>query len=248
VSRTRIVFFIILALYITIIAVTLATNLAGVRFLRVLFIGSTVFSAGVILLDFLGIFGEHHGDTAGDVTAGHIDGVVGHVGHDADAGDAAHGETADHAASDDGHEGEGSAQHNHAAATPILSVLTYLRLFVYFCMGSGPVGWIALATGRSPLTSLLMGAAVGVLAVFLAQAFFRFQRHDTDSQLRAPELVGRHATVIVPLDDKTMGKVRIQVGLMVTEQYALAARSGASFSSGAEVLVTSVTDECIYVR
>jgi membrane protein implicated in regulation of membrane protease activity len=87
-----------------------------------------------------------------------------------------------------------------------------------------------------------------VLAVFLAQAFFRFQRHDTDSQLTGADLVGQRATVIVPLDDKTMGKVRVQVGLVVTEQYALAAHAGAAFQTGDEVMVASVTDECVYVR
>lgn len=89
---------------------------------------------------------------------------------------------------------------------------------------------------------------MGVVAVFLAQAFFRFQRHDTDSQLRAVELVGQRALVIVPLDARNMGKVRVQVGLSVTEQYALAAHADASFPVGAEVVIASVTDECVYVR
>ena len=85
-------------------------------------------------------------------------------------------------------------------------------------------------------------------AVFLAQAFFRFQRQDTDSQLTSADLVGQTGTVIVPLDDKTMGKVRILVGPVVTEQYALAAHPGAAFKNGDQVMVSSVTDECVYVR
>ena len=93
-----------------------------------------------------------------------------------------------------------------------------------------------------------MAAPVGVVAVFLAQAFFRFQRHDTDSQVRGAELVGQRATVIIPLDDKTMGKVRIQVGPVVTEQYALAAQPARRFDNGDEVMVASVTDECVYVQ
>lgn len=253
-SRTRAIFFAILALYLTVIAVTLAANVVASRFLSGLFIASTIFAAGVVLLDFSGLLGEHHGDTAGDVTAGHIGddltgGDGGHIGdvHDVgfdhpDAHDIGH-DAADHAA-----EGQPPVAPHHAVAAPVLSVLTYLRLFVYFCLGFGPVGWIALATGRQPLLSLGLAAGVGVAAVFLAQAFFRFQRHDTDSQLRTAELVGQRAAVIVPLDDKTMGKVRVQVGLSVTEQYALAARAGASFRTGDEVVITSATDECVYVR
>ena len=127
-------------------------------------------------------------------------------------------------------------------------MLTYLRLFVYFCLGFGPMGLVALASGRSAATSLLLATPVGVVAVFLAQAFFRFQRSDVDSQLASSDLVGRAATVIVPLDDKAMGKVRILVGQVVTEQYALAARPGAAFNNGDQVMITSVTDECVYVR
>jgi membrane protein implicated in regulation of membrane protease activity len=133
-------------------------------------------------------------------------------------------------------------------AGAILSALVYLRLFVYFCLGFGPMGLAALATGRSAIASLLLAIPVGVAAVFLAQAFFRFQRQDTDSQLTSADLVGQTATVIVPLDDGTMGKVRILVGPVVTEQYALAARPGAAFKNGDQVMVSSVTDECVYVR
>ena len=123
-----------------------------------------------------------------------------------------------------------------------------MRLFVYFCLGFGPMGLVALATGRSAIASLLLAIPVGVAAVFLAQAFFRFQRQDTDSQLTSADLVGQTATVIVPLDDKTMGKVRILVGPVVAEQYALAAHPGAAFKNGDQVMVSSVTDECVYVR
>ena len=148
--------------------------------------------------------------------------------------------------------GDHSGQTHHGpdqqGAGPILSALSYLRLFVYFCLGFGPMGWVALATGRSAFASLLFAIPVGVAAVFLAQMFFRFQRQDTDSQLTSADLVGQTGTVIVPLDDRTMGKVRILVGPVVTEQYALAAHPGAAFKNGDQVMVTSVTDECVYVR
>ena len=148
--------------------------------------------------------------------------------------------------------GDHSVQTHHGldqqGAGPILSALSYLRLFVYFCLGFGPMGLVALATGRSAIASLLLAIPVGVAAVFLAQTFFRFQRQDTDSQLTSADLVGQTGTVIVPLDDKTMGKVRILVGPVVAEQYALAAHPGAAFKNGDQVMVSSVTDECVYVR
>ena len=42
--------------------------------------------------------------------------------------------------------------------------------------------------------------------------------------------------------------MRILVGPVVTEQYALAAHPGAAFKSGDLVMISSVTDECVYVR
>jgi membrane protein implicated in regulation of membrane protease activity len=259
-NRTRIIFFGILAVYLGIVATALALDIASSNLLWQIFIGSTVFSLGVVLLDFLGILGGHHGgDTAGDVTAGHFAGdhdVGGHLdtGHIAGHVDAGHAPAGDSGAGHDAGQapahpsGEASPASSQQSAAPILSALTYLRLFVYFCLGFGPMGLVAMASGRSPLTSLLLAIPVGVIAVFLAQAFFRFQRRDIDSQLASADLVGQAATVIVPLDDKTMGKVRIQVGPVVTEQYALAARPDAAFENGDRVMVTSVTDECVYVR
>jgi membrane protein implicated in regulation of membrane protease activity len=250
-SRTRTVFFIFLAIYLAIIVAALALGIASTQFLQQIFIASTVFSVGVVLLDFFGVLGGHHsGDTTGDVTAGHLGdhlggdhsgadsgGAVGHATENADAGHVAvnHAGPAHHAPGEQG-------------AGPILSVLSYLRLFVYFCLGFGPMGLVALATGRNALASLLVAIPIGVAAVFLASAFFRFQRQDTDSQLAGADLVGRAGTVIVPLDDRTMGKVRILVGPVVTEQYALAAAPGAAFKNGDPVVISSVTDECVYVR
>jgi membrane protein implicated in regulation of membrane protease activity len=241
-SRTRTIFFIFLAIYLAVILAALALGIASPAFVRLIFIASTVFSVGVVLLDFFGVLGGHHGgETSGDVTAGHLGGdhtaadLVG-VGHP-DTG---------HATGDQ----SGPMHHgpDQQGAGPILSALSYLRLFVYFCLGFGPMGLVALATGRSAIASLLLAIPVGVAAVFLAQAFFRFQRQDTDSQLTSADLVGQTGTVIVPLDDKTMGKVRILVGPVVAEQYALAAHPGATFKNGDQVMVSSVTDECVYVR
>ena len=227
-SRTRTIFFIFLAIYLAVILAALALDIVSTDFVRLIFIASTVFSVGVVLLDFFGVLGGHHdGETSGDVTTGHVF-------------------SGDHA------QGDHSVETHHGldqqGAGPILSALSYLRLFVYFCLGFGPMGLVALATGRSAIASLLLAIPVGVAAVFLAQTFFRFQRQDTDSQLTSADLVGQTGTVIVPLDDKTMGKVRILVGPVVAEQYALAAHPGAAFKNGDQVMVSSVTDECVYVR
>jgi hypothetical protein len=129
----------------------------------------------------------------------------------------------------------------------VLSVLAYLRYIVYFCLGFGPTGWVVMATGRSAPSSLIWAVPAGAVAFGLAYAFFRLQRSDTDSSLHSKELQTRSATVIVPLSHKTMGKVRVQVGMSVTDQYALAAEPDAQFEKGESVWISDVTAECVYV-
>jgi len=246
-SRTRIVFFAILAICLILIAASLAFQLLAERALLQLFVGAAIFGVGVVALDFLGILGGHH-DTAGhdlaagDASAGRFD--AGHGGDHGHAGDHTAGHAPPHHP-DAAHAANGRDQ---SSAAPVLSMLTYLRLLVYFCLGFGPAGWASLATGQGPLLSLAIATPVGLAAFFLAQAFFRFQRRDTDSQLTGGDLLGATATVIVPLDAATMGKVRIQVGLSVTDQYALAADPEAHFAAGDPARVVKVTDECVYVR
>lgn len=238
-SRTRIVFFVVLAAFLGLIAIALAVEVFNAQVARQIFIAATVFSAGVVLLDLLGVLGGHEGD------AGHIDGDTAlALDHAEDGGD---GNDAGDTGNDDG------ADHDHAYmhaghAAPILSVLTYLRLLVYFCLGFGPTGWVGMASGWSPLLSLALAAPVGLAAVLLAQAFFRFQRRDTDSQIAREELLIAEATVVVPLDHDTMGKVRIKSGLNVTDRFALAAEPGKQFAKGEPVRIVRVTDECVYVR
>ncbi len=254
-NRTRLIFYLALAVVLLVLAGSLAEHVLNDRTLLRIFITTTVFGVGVVLLDFTGLLGHHGDDTAGDIghvgadAGGHDFGghdVGGHAGGDGhaggvhDAGHMAHGEHADD-------HGNGRAAAGQSAA-PVLSVLTYLRLLVYFCLGFGPAGWIGLAGGLGALGSLALAAPVGVGSLFLARAFFRFQRKDTGAVAPEAELLGEHATVVVPLDHATMGKVRVQAGLEVTDLYAIAADEGARFDHGADVRIVQVTDECVQVR
>jgi membrane protein implicated in regulation of membrane protease activity len=234
-NRTRIVFFSVLLVFLAIVAVSLGTRLISEGSAMQLFVACTVFAVGVVTLDFLGILG-HEGDgdggdglDMGEVHAGDDLAMDGHDIHDA------------------GHDGGHDSDHGHHGHSPVLSVLTYLRLLVYFSLGFGPTGWVGMATGRSALVSLVLASAMGVLALMVAQAFFRFQRSDTDSSLGRDDLLMAEATVLVPLTSEAMGKVRVQVGMSVTEQYALAAQPGARFAKGERVQITRVTDECVFV-
>ena len=202
------------------------------------YIGCTLFSVTITVLDFLGFLGGNQdsgGDAGGDSSDDGADSGSTRFDTDLPGDEALAGKVS--------HESV-----PHTGKVAVLSVLSYLRSLVYFCLGFGPTGWVAIAMGNSAVQSLLWAAPAGVAAFALAHAFFRFQRTDTDSSLHSEELFFQQATVIVPLTHDTMGKVRVQVGMSVTEQYALAAKPDARFEKGETVRVANVTDECVYVE
>ena len=92
-----------------------------------------------------------------------------------------------------------------------------------------------------------MAIGMGAISLVLAQWFFRFQNSNVDSSLTKRDLIKEEATVTIPLTDSMMGKVRIKVGMSISEQYALSSIPGREFKRGDTVYVTRVTDECVYV-
>ncbi len=131
---------------------------------------------------------------------------------------------------------------------PVLSFLRWLRTLVYFCLGFGPFGLAAGAFGSGPVGSLVWSLAGGVSMSVLARLFFRFQRTRLDSSLHDEELLMEPGTVIVPIAAGSMGKVRVLFGQSVTERYARAEDSSEEFASGEQVVISRITQQCVYVR
>ena len=183
-----------------------------------LYLFMTVFSVGVMAVDMLGLFDTGDSDT-GDFSA-----------DDASADDASAHDT------------------STGAPGPLLSVLRYVRIGIYFALGFGPVGLLAEWTGASPLGTLAWAIPGGVISAYLARLFFRFQQRDVNSQVRESELLLERAQVIVPLSNKNMGKVRIKMGQLVMERYALAEDEWDSFNVDDQAEIVRVTDECVYIR
>lgn len=182
-----------------------------------LFWFTAIFGVGVTLIDLLGLLGSGGQAVGGD------DGSA--------AGDGAGGEGA----------GEGSG------GAPVLSFLRYVRTAVYFCLGFGPFGLASTAFGSGPVGSLIWALAGGSAVAVLARLFFRLQRTDLDSSVKEEELLFEQATVIAPITDGGMGKVRISLGQSVAERYALAENPEERFAVDARVQVAQVTDRCVYV-
>ena len=131
---------------------------------------------------------------------------------------------------------------------PLLSLLRYLRIGIYFALGFGPVGLVAEWTGASALGSLAWAIPGGVVSAWLARLFFRFQQEDVDSRIPEDQLLLERAQVIVPLSNTNMGKVRVTLGQSVMERYALAEDEKDSFQTNDQVEIVRITDDCLYVR
>ena len=143
---------------------------------------------------------------------------------------------------------QGSGAHDSGGGAPVLSFLRWLRTLVYFCLGFGPFGLAAGWFGSGPVGSVLWSLAGGVSMSVLARLFFRFQRTRLDSSLHDEELLMEPGSVIVPIAAGGMGKVRVLFGQSVTERYARAENGSDEFASGDRVVISRVTEECVYVR
>ena len=149
---------------------------------------------------------------------------------------------------DSGEGGSDDRGSDQGAGSPVLSFLRWARTLVYFCLGFGPFGLAAGAFGSGFGGRLAWSLAGGAATAVLARLFFRFQRTRLDSSLQDEELLLEPATVIVAIAAGGMGKVRVHFGQSVAERYARAEQSDQEFAVDDRVIVSQVTDQCVYVR
>ena len=224
------------------------------------YIGAAVFGVGVTLVDLFGLLGDHDGSHDG--ASGHeADGQVEDGGGDAGGdGDHAGGESppepdstsaaaGDHdAAEATDHDGSVTGHDRTDRRSALLGLLTVVRSVIYFCLGFGPVGWFALATSGSAVTSLYWSVPVGVAALFGTRALRRFMRRELNSQIASSELLMERGVVTVSIGAGELGRVRIKLGDVYVERFARAAAKETAIHTGTSVRVTDVSDECVYVE
>ena len=275
-NRTRTLFFALIAIMLGVLAFSLNAQIINSAALMQIYIAASILAVGIVVIHMLGLLGQQHGDEGsaydsdGGDDGGHDGGDAGDhgFGHDAASGlsevdtpdgggldlDYAGGDDAIGSHSDGGDDGDTvhlhDVEHDSVATGrgPVLEAIRYLRMFVYFCLGFGLVGLALLATDRTAQASLIFASVAGVGTVLLARTFYRFQPRDTGEVMSDDELLLEQGAVIVPLDHKNMGKVRIQIGMQVHEPYALAAHEGEKYARGDMVRVIKVSDESVYVE
>jgi len=203
------------------------------------YIAATVFGVGITFIDLLGLIGSHDGDQSDAVGGDHDSTDDGAVDHD---GSAEHeGENAEHEGSIAGHD-------RPVRRGVVLSILTVLRNLIYFCLGFGPVGWFAVATGTSGVGSLIWSAPVGVVALIGTRVLRRFMRRELNSEVSESELLMEKGEVIVSIGQGELGRVRIRLGDIYVDRFARASRPDATIHVGAQIRVTEIAEDCVYVE
>jgi len=151
------------------------------------------------------------------------------------------GEGHDHVAADDDGGGE-------EVGGGILSALRYFRTFLYFCAGFGPTGLVAGLFGYATWPRLGWGLGAGVAAALVARALYRLQHNKLDSSVAPHELLAERAVVTIPILQGQMGKVRLRLGPVVVERFAIAADPHDAFERDAVVQIIEVRDDCVTVE
>ncbi|MFP4375920.1 MAG: hypothetical protein ACLFP4_02650 [Spirochaetales bacterium] len=195
-----------------------------------LYIGATVFGAGITLIDLMGVLGGEQADGEADAD-GEIDG-------DADAADDAGGE---HPPSVLGHD-------RRRPGDRILALLSLLRTLVYFCLGFGPVGWFAVATGEALGATLAWSFGAGVVVLIGAKILRRLLRSELSSSIKESDLLFERGSITVTIMPGRLGKARIKLGNAYIDRYARATDAEARITTGTEVQVVELGPDGIVVE
>jgi hypothetical protein len=149
-------------------------------------------------------------------------------------------------AGDDG--GDANDAGGEEAGGGMLSVLRYFRTFLYFCAGFGPAGWVAGLFGYGTWPRLGWGLGAGIVSALVARALFRFQSQELDSTVSPHELLAERAVVTIPIPKGQMGKVRLRMGPVVVERFAIAADPHETFERDEVVQIIEVHHDCVKVE
>ena len=150
----------------------------------------------------------------------------------------------------DADDGDGDADDagGEEAGGGILSALRYFRTTLYFCAGFGPTGLVAGLFGYGVWPRLAWGLGAGVAAALVARALYRLQHHRLDSSVSQNELLAERAVVTVPIPAGQMGKVRLRLGAVVVERFAVAVDAQEAFGRDALVQIVEVRDDRVIVE
>lgn len=200
-----------------------------------IYILTTVFAVGVTAIESMGLLGDSGDDNGGADDDGGLSSDDG-----AEATDSAHGS--------DGVvvRGDVLQQRPNPVGQYIFKVLGVLRLIVYFTLGFGPMGLVAIVLGTGALLSLVLAIPAGIITCVMYRSFIRWQRKDVDSTVYERDLVGHQAKVLFAIYPNETGRVRITLAQRVCDRYATS-DSNDFIPKGALVDVLAATGDSLVV-
>ena len=212
------------------------------------YIAATIFGVGVTLADMFGIF-------ANTVTGGSDDSDGADDDFEADVeGDGDFEADGEGDGEGDGAENGGDGRPSLVAhdtqrrRNPILTLMFLLRSFVYFCLGFGPVGWFATSQYHGVAATLAWSVPVGIVVMFSARIVRKLLKKDLSSEISKEDLLMEKGTVTVSIGKGRMGKVRVSIGGIYTDQFAKASDPNATIGTGTEIRVVEATEEFVLVE
>jgi len=197
-----------------------------------LYIGATVFGAGITLIDLTGAFGGEEADGEGDADD---------FGGETDGAEADDPSDAEHHPSVLGHD-------RRTPGDRLLTLFSLIRTLVYFCLGFGPVGWFAVATGEPLGATLAWSIGAGAVVLTGAKVLRRLLRSELSSSVKESDLLLERGTVTVTIMPGQLGKARIKLGNAYIDRYARAKENDARIAPGARVQVVDLGTDGIIVE
>lgn len=226
--------------------------------LHALYIALAVFGLGVTIVDLFGALdhGDSGHDGSGHDAVGHDAGDHG-IGHDSAAHEAAAHDEAGHAAGahDHGHEDTGSvfgAARSEPAgmrrSASVARAIGALRTLVYFSLGAGPTGLVALWMRLGATASFFWSVGAGAAIAILARSLRRFLRRDLDSSFKPEDFILEEAQVTVSVAPGLMGKAEVRKYGAASEIYIRATAGDLAFPRGSRVRIIDYRDDCYLVE
>lgn len=208
--------------------------------LQAIYIGLLVFGAGVMVVDFFGVFsqgghdGAHHG--SGHHGGGRHGGAD-HAGHHQEA------------RRDAEKAPEALAPAPAEAGVGLVSrIASALRLLVYFALGSGAMGLIAILKGLGPLQGLGWSVGAGVAAALISRLVRGLARKELDSTFKSEELLMEEAEIVVPVEPGMMGQAELRKFGANLDIYVKASDPKLALPKGTRVRIVDGSEELYTVE
>jgi membrane protein implicated in regulation of membrane protease activity len=122
------------------------------------------------------------------------------------------------------------------------------RIMSVFITSFGGFGAVATYYGLSPVAAAMLGLGSGLVFASIIYAFARFlYGQQASSEVRASDLLGQSARVVIAIPPGGVGQIRCRVGEELVDKIAQS-RDGAGIPENASVHIDEILGETVIVK